>query len=223
MAGLRPQTGSTTFRCIELEGSVVNYAGWLPPPTVLYCAVHCVAVVGDDEYASNTLWPGDDDKKLPAAYGGQVMGQALMAACHTVTDPELLLHSAHCYFMSPVKTGSPVTYRVARTKDGRVFSTRAIQALQGGKVLSYCLAAFKRPEPDPPALSHSPAGVPPGLLPPDDPRLDSESIDKLLFNHKPHNISAPFDRYDYFSGNKQERLLAGEPVQPRYMCSYWWV
>ena len=173
--------------------------------------------VGEDEYVSKILWPGDDSFKLRGAYGGQLIAQALMAACHTVTDTELLLHSAHCYFMTPVQISLPVTYRVARTKDGRVFSMRAVQALQEGKVLVQCLASFKRPESDPPVLSHSTAGIPPGFFPPDDPRLDTLSKEKMLFNHKVPVPSLPFDAYYCFRGNDQERLLAKEPVEPKYI------
>lgn len=172
--------------------------------------------MGEDEYTNKVLWQGDSHFPLRSAYGGQVIAQALMAACHTVTDPNMLLLSAHCYFMSPVKIDSPVTYRVLRTKDGKVFSMRAVQVLQGDKMVSHCLASFKRPEPVTPVLSHSPAVFPHDMYPPDDPRHDLQSKEKLKFNHTIQLAMIPFDAYYCFSDSVQKKLLAKEPLEPRW-------
>lgn len=151
-----------------------------------------------------------------------MIAQALMAACHTVTDPNMLLLSAHCYFMSPVKIDSPVTFRVSRTKDGKVFSTRAIQVLQRDKMMAHCLASFKRPEPISPVLSHSPAVFPHNLYPPDDPHLDLQSKEKLRFNHTVRLSTTPLDAYYCLSDSVQKKLLAKEPLEPRYGVSLEW-
>ena len=150
---------------------------------------------------------------MRAAYGGQVFGQALMSACHTINDPEMLLLSAHHYFMSPTNTSLPVTYHVSRTKDGRIFNTRSIQAIQEGKVVSHCLASFKRPEVNSLQLSHSPLEtIPPGVYSPDDPRQDQE---KLIFNKRLEYSSIPFESYYCFRGSDQAHVLAKEPLEPR--------
>ena len=189
---------------------------WLHIYTFPPLSPSSIAAVGEDEFVNKILWQGGNFS-LRAAYGGQVLGQSLMAACHTVADPDLLLLSAHCYFMSPVKLDSPVTYRVTRTKDGRVFSMRAIQVLQGGKMMSHCLASFKKPEPtNSLTLSHSPPGVPPWVYAPDDPRQDAHSKDKLMFNHRLPLSTCPFDSYYVFGNSTQEKILAGEPLEPRY-------
>lgn len=137
-----------------------------------------------------------------------------MAACHTISDPDLLLISAHCYFMSPVKTTEQVTYRVTRTKDGRSFSSRSVEAFQGGKMVCHILASFKKPEANPQNLSHSPVGIPPGVFPPDDPREDRE---RVFFNQRIGYSASPFDACYCFRETNQEKLLAGEPLPPR--CS----
>ena len=176
-----------------------------------------IPAVGEDEFVNKILWQGGRTVPLRAAYGGQILGQSLMAACHTVADPDLLLLSAHCYFMSPVKLSSPVTYCVTRTKDGRAFSMRAVQVLQEGKVVSHCLASFKKPEPtNSLILSHSPAGMPSGVYSPDDPRQDAHSKEKLVFNHWLSLSTSPFDSYYVFRDSDQEKILAGEPLEPRY-------
>ena len=164
--------------------------------------------MGEDEFTSNVLWDGGE-YKLRSAYGGQLVGQALMAACHTVGDPELLLISAHCYFLSPAKTNQGITYRVSRTKDGRFFSLRSVQALQEGKVVTQILASFKRPETRPHSLSHSPGGIPPGIFPPEDPRQDH------FFNKQLKMSTSPLDVYYSFRKTDQEKLLAREPLPPR--------
>lgn len=204
---------ATLFENIEVEGDQFSYCSLVG--STYHLAYPILSAVGEDEFVNKLLWQGEG--KLRGAYGGQVIAQALMAACRTVADPDLLLFSAHCYFVSPVKIDSPVTYHVSRTKDGKVFSMRAIQVLQGGKVKSHCLASFKKPEPDPPALSHTPAGFPQGLYPPDDPRHDAESKWKMMFNHQLSTI--PFDAYYCFKASDQERLLAKESVEPRLEIS----
>ena len=168
--------------------------------------------MGEDEFVNKLLWQGGKTYRR-GAYGGQVLGQSLMAACHTVADPDMLLTSAHHYFMSPVKTTIPVTYRVSRTKDGRVFSVRSVRAVQEGKVVSHCLASFKRPETNPPELYHSPADkIPPGVYSPDDPRQDRE---RLMFNKRVQIPSLPMESYFCFRGSDQEHILAKEPLEPR--------
>ena len=172
--------------------------------------------VGEDEFVNKILWQGEKNLPLRSAYGGQVVGQALMAACHTITDPELLLISAHCYFLSPVKTNERVTYRVTRTKDGRFFSSCSVQALQGGKVVSHTIASFKRLESNPHCLSHSPPGIPPGIFPPNDPRHDQE---QLYFNNKLELSTSPFNAYYCFRKTDQTKILAREPLPPKLAAS----
>ena len=167
-------------------------------------------------FGSRSLWQGDTGK-LRAVYGGQLVAQSLMAACQTVADPSLLLFSAHCYFTAPAQASSPLSYYVERSKDGRIFSTRSVKAMQGGKVAFLCLVSFKKPEQDAPALSHTPSDMPQGCLTPDDSRVDQESRERLAFNYynQPELSSMPLEAYYYFPESLQKNLLAREPVEPR--------
>jgi acyl-CoA thioesterase II len=63
-------------------------------------------------------------------FGGQVIGQALMAAGATVEDR--LPHSLHAYFLRPGDNQSPIEYQVALDLDGGTFSNRRVIALQNG-------------------------------------------------------------------------------------------
>jgi acyl-CoA thioesterase-2 len=62
-------------------------------------------------------------------FGGQFVGQSLMAAARTVS-PEWRPHSLHAYFLASGDTALPVTYRVARESDGRSFCNRRVSATQ---------------------------------------------------------------------------------------------
>src|SRR5690349_11090266 len=50
-------------------------------------------------------------------YGGQVLGQALMAAVRTV-PPERVAHSLHAYFLLGGDPSRPIIYNVERVRDG---------------------------------------------------------------------------------------------------------
>jgi len=78
-------------------------------------------------------------------FGGQVIGQALVAAIRTV-DPARIAHSLHGYFMRPGDPNVPIIYEVARDRDGGSFSTRRVIAIQHGQPIFSMIASFHRPE-----------------------------------------------------------------------------
>ena len=63
-------------------------------------------------------------------FGGQVLGQALVAASSTVEDR--VVHSLHAYFLRGGDKTRPIIYDVDRSRDGRSFSTRRVVAIQHG-------------------------------------------------------------------------------------------
>ena len=78
-------------------------------------------------------------------FGGQVVGQALRAATHTVE--ERFAHSLHAYFMRPGDPKIPIIYEVERTRDGSSFSTRRVIAIQHGKPIFTMSCSFHQEEP----------------------------------------------------------------------------
>ena len=85
---------------------------------------------------------------LQRVFGGQVAGQALVAASRTV-EPGRHVHSLHAYFLRPGDTRVPIVYDVERTRDGRTFSTRRVVARQqgaDGPPIFYMSASFQAPE-----------------------------------------------------------------------------
>ena len=80
-----------------------------------------------------------------AVFGGQVIGQALVAGSRTVE--ERLPHSLHAYFLRPGDRNRPIVYEVDRVRDGKSFSARRVQALQGGEALLSMICSFQSLEP----------------------------------------------------------------------------
>lgn len=86
-------------------------------------------------------------------YGGQVIGQALMAASMTV-DAARPPHSLHAYFMRPGDPALPIIYRVSRDRDGTSFASRRVVAIQHGQPILNMAASFHVDEP---GLAHQSA------------------------------------------------------------------
>ena len=79
-----------------------------------------------------------------SVFGGQVIGQALVAAGRTVE--ESVVHSLHAYFLRPGDMALPIVYEVDRVRDGRSFTARRVQAIQHGQPILSMIASFQRPE-----------------------------------------------------------------------------
>ena len=74
-------------------------------------------------------------------FGGQVAGQALVAAGRTV-PPDRGVHSLHAYFIRPGDPTVPLIYMVERVREGRSFTTRRVTAVQHGKTIFTLSASF---------------------------------------------------------------------------------
>ncbi|MCO4317406.1 acyl-CoA thioesterase II [Phyllobacterium sp. 21LDTY02-6] len=75
-------------------------------------------------------------------FGGQVIGQALVAAQRTV-DPARHVHSLHGYFMRAGDPKVPIIYEVDRIRDGSSFTTRRVVAIQHGHAIFSLEASFQ--------------------------------------------------------------------------------
>jgi acyl-CoA thioesterase-2 len=106
------------------------------------------------------------DENRQRVFGGQVAGQALVAAARTVDDGDRLVHSLHAYFLLPGDPTVPILYEVDRLRDGRSFSTRRVVAIQHGRAIFNLQASFHAPEQGPDHQLTMPAGLPdPETLP----------------------------------------------------------
>ena len=79
-------------------------------------------------------------------YGGQVIGQALVAAVRTV-DASRPPHSMHAYFLLPGDPKVPIIYEVDRIRDGKSFTTRRVVAIQHGRAIFSMSVSFHNDEP----------------------------------------------------------------------------
>lgn len=80
----------------------------------------------------------------PQVFGGQVLGQALVAATATVENREV--HSLHAYFLRRGDFNSPIVYEVDRAWDGKHFAMRRVVAIQHGQQIFNMSASFQIPE-----------------------------------------------------------------------------
>src|SRR5687768_15286009 len=99
------------------------------------------------------------DEKRQRVFGGQVAGQALVAAGRTVPD-DRRVHSLHAYFLRPGDPAVPIVYDVDRIRDGRSFTTRRVVAIQHGRPIFNLSASFHVEEPGVEHQIPMPDGVP---------------------------------------------------------------
>ena len=81
------------------------------------------------------------DENRQRVFGGQVAGQALVAATRTV-QPDRHVHSLHAYFLRPGDPTVPIVYEVDRIRDGKSFTTRRVVAIQHGKAIFNLQTSF---------------------------------------------------------------------------------
>jgi acyl-CoA thioesterase II len=135
-------------------------------------------------------------------FGGQVIGQALVAAARTVDGRNV--HSLHCYFMRPGDPAVPIIYEVDRIRDGKSFATRRVVAIQHGHAIFSMSASFQVTED---GLDHQIAM--PDVPPPEE--LPSEADLKSLFlKDAPEQVRRYWER---------ERPIELRPVDLRHYTS----
>jgi acyl-CoA thioesterase-2 len=135
-------------------------------------------------------------------FGGQVIGQALVAAARTVEGRSA--HSLHAYFLRPGDPLVPILYEVDRIRDGHTFTTRRVVAIQHGQAIFSMAVSFQIEEP---GFDHQ---IPmPEVPPPED--LPSEAELKELYLH-----SAPASVRRYW---EHERPIELRPVDLRHYVS----
>ncbi len=136
--------------------------------------------VDDDVFVAENFEMG-----FRSLFGGQVLGQALMAATQTV-DSDREAHSLHAYFLRPGDNKGAITFKVNRIRDGRGFTTREVEAFQHGRQIFELSASFHLPEP---GIEHQDS-MPSDLVPPEELKSQSELLaaeaDKLDERRRAH-------------------------------------
>jgi len=100
-------------------------------------ALQDVLAILDLEQLEVNLFRGrSPQSRWQRVFGGQVIGQALVAACRTVEDVALRPpHSLHAYFLLGGDPKIPIIYEVDRIRDGKSFTTRRVIAIQHGHAI----------------------------------------------------------------------------------------
>jgi acyl-CoA thioesterase II len=147
------------------------------------------------------IFRGDSPQEhLQRVFGGQVAGQALVAAGRT-TDGQRPVHSLHAYFLRPGMPGMPIVYQVERVRDGRSFTTRRVIAVQRGRTIFNLTASFHLPEP---GFEHQ---LPMRPVP------DPETLPKLADELRDHLGTLP---------ESLERMARRQPFDIRYVERLRW-
>ncbi len=117
-------------------------------------------------------------------FGGQVIGQALVAASRTV-EADRHAHSLHAYFMRPGDPSVPIIYEVDRIRDGKSFTTRRVVAIQHGQAIFSLSASFQVDEE---GLSHQATGP---QVPQPEQLISEEELKAKFIDH----VREPIRRY----------------------------
>src|SRR5882762_778277 len=96
----------------------------------------------DLEKIEENIFRGVSPKdRMQRVFGGQVLGQALVAAGRTVEGR--VCHSFHAYFLRAGDPKVPILYEVDRSRDGASFTARRVVAIQHGRQIFTLAASFQ--------------------------------------------------------------------------------
>jgi acyl-CoA thioesterase II len=123
-----------------------------------------LATLDLDRLEDNLFLGARGNEGWQRVFGGQVLGQALMAAARTV-DAERSVHSLHGYFLLAGDPSRPIVYDVERIRDGGSFTTRRVKAIQHGRPIFSMSSSFHKAEPGFDHQSEMPKVPPPEELP----------------------------------------------------------
>jgi acyl-CoA thioesterase II len=129
------------------------------------------------ERIEDNLFRGESrDVGAPQVFGGQVLGQALVAASRTVEGRQV--HSLHAYFLRRGDLSVPIVFEVDRSRDGGSFTSRRVVAIQHGQPILTMSASFQEAEPGLDHQSPMPDAPPPESLR-DLAELEAEVIERM--------------------------------------------
>lgn len=145
-------------------------------------------------------------------YGGQVLGQGMIAAARTVGAGRLP-HSVHGYFLRPGDLQEPITFAVQRLRDGRSFSARQVHALQSGKPILSMSCSFQE---DQQGLEHA-------VGPPQVPGPEQLTSSVAMFRAIDHPLAQHFYRNFAFDVRHVEGSLFLGPAEDALHTQRLWM
>ncbi len=171
-------------------------------------AIDKLLAILDLEVLEENLFRGHGPREgWQRVYGGQVLGQAMVAAVKTVEGQERIAHSMHAYFILPGDPAVPIIYDVDRVRDGGSFTTRRVRAIQHGRAIFEMMASFHKREAGFDHQAEMPVVPPPEELP------SEQALKDRLVGHLPENMRSYWER---------ERPIEIRPVDiTRYLDRTW--
>jgi acyl-CoA thioesterase-2 len=166
----------------------------------------------DLETIEENIFRGMSPKdRFQRVFGGQALGQALVAASRTVEGR--ICHSLHAYFLLPGDPKIPILYEVDRSRDGSSFSSRRVVAIQHGRPIFHMAASFQIREP---GLEHQidPPDVPPPEGLPNEEEFRRRVADRIPAKYREHFLRKrpieirPVDGEAMFSGGRRSPQYA---------------
>ena len=160
-------------------------------PRVASALDQLVELLDLEQIEVNIFRGNSPDENRQRVFGGQVAGQALVAAGRTVPE-ERKVHSLHAYFLRPGDPTVPIVYEVDRIRDGRSFTTRRVVAVQHGKAIFNLSASFQVYEDGIDHQGVMPDAPDPESLPTMAERLAAAGIPKDAFWSRPRPIDVRY-------------------------------
>jgi acyl-CoA thioesterase 8 len=169
--------------------------------------------IDENLFRSKSLWK---HKTARGVYGGQTIGQALVAASQNIPENQHI-HSLHSYFLKEGKEDVPILFHVDKTRDGRTYCARSVKAVQAGAVMFTMQASFKQEEP----ISTVHQLTMPKVPHPDELETATEVLERF---RKDHNLSEAHyslgrEWYDHFPATikflEPDQLLLQKTYYPR--------
>ena len=177
----------------------------------MHSAVKDLLTILDLEKLEENLFRGQSpDAGWQRVFGGQVIGQALVAASRTVEGRKP--HSLHGYFLLAGDPKIPIIYDVERIRDGRSFTTRRVKAIQHGQPIFTLSASFQVEEE---GFSHD--ITMPSVPDPDD-LPNEQDIRARVMPLMPDPVRKYFERERPIELRPVEfkRYMSREPLEPRF-------
>ena len=169
------------------------------PGDLMSHAIDGLLAILDLEKLEENLFRGQSPQVgWQRVFGGQVIGQALVAACRTVRVETFQPHSLHAYFLLGGDPQVPIIYEVDRIRDGRSFVTRRVIAIQHGKAIFAMSVSFHRAED---GFEHA---VPMPRVPPPEDLPSDQEVKSAVLPLMPDPVRA------YYEG---ERPIELRPVE----------
>lgn len=113
--------------------------------------------------ASGALYSPHADVNINGAlFGGQLIGQAIAAASHGISDR--WAHSVQVSFLAPGKPGETMHYEVRTLMQGRSFQVQQVLGTQGTRTVISATVSFQTDEPSPGHQRPMPEVPPPESL-----------------------------------------------------------